>query len=108
MNKVSQSESSFASLWEAVTHRNEKLPRSPLHHEISDTRATTVYNKLPDQFWKQLSDIANADPNGLGELLGIEPADVAKWHGKLKLASSSAKRAKMEKNQDTMIPTGPK
>ena len=50
--------------------------------------------------------MANGDPKGLGELLGVDATHVATWPSKIKQISGETERAAAEREQDTMVPTG--
>lgn len=88
--------SSFQSLWEAVT-------RSSVSKE---NRAVDTYLKHDDSFWKTLMQLSNHNPEGLADILGINPANVALWHRKIAEVSQQAGRIKEEKIKGKMLPTG--
>lgn len=99
-------DSSFASLCEAVTRNVEVKHRQPLLQDVADTRATSMYSKSNDRFWQELCNLANADPEGLGSMLGVDANIVSTWYGKIQQVAKAAKRANAELNQDTMVKTG--
>lgn len=78
----------------------------PLQQDTGDTKSTAVYLKQDPEFWEKFSDLANADPEGLGELLGVDANQVAAWYGKIRQVSHTADQTKAEKETDSMLPTG--
>lgn len=93
---------SFYDLWEMSGESNPQ----PLEQDIANTRSTTIYSKAKPDFWEKLSELSNADPKGLGELLGVDTDQVATWHSKIKQIAGESERAAAEREQDSMIQTG--
>jgi len=77
--------SSFAELWEAVENHDAEAQR-PLQSDVTDTQSTTTYSQQDSDFWQKLADVANTDPDGLAQILGADPEQVATWHGKIKVS----------------------
>lgn len=98
---------SFAELCEAVNQQdddNSPIQADNIHD--SQNNAVNVYMKQDNEFWYRLAELANANPDGLAELLGVDASSVVNWKQRLLQTKSIADKIKSEKQQQSMLQTG--
>ncbi len=93
----------FADLFERVTSNTDL---DPLQDAGDDGRSGSVYVGQNPEFWDQLATLANGNPEGLADFLGVNSDQVRTWHAKIEQAASEAKMQTSEKQQTQMTPTG--
>jgi hypothetical protein len=96
---------SFAELWEDSRRRHIR-ETALLRPDMDDKRSSVVLAKQEPEFCERLAEIANMNSQALGELLGVTPEEVKRWHKRITDAAKIANKAKAESQQKVMMPTG--
>ena len=94
----------FAVLSEIITSNNDDDPLQDGGDNAGGAAAT--YIKQDSEFWNQLAELANGDPEGLSAMLGLSKSQIATWHSKIKQAALEAEKHTAEKQPTQMMPTG--
>ncbi len=93
----------FATLYERVTSNTDM---DPLQDAGGEEKSGSVYANQNPEFWNQLAILANSNPEGLADFLGVNSDQVRTWHAKIEQAASETKLQTSEKQQAQMLPTG--
>lgn len=88
--------SSFQRLFEAVSYMQSS----------SEDKAVELYLKHDANFWSNLANIANNNPDALANMLGLKVESVMGWYKKIKTVAEKADKLKAEKVKNQMLPTG--
>lgn len=96
----------FIQFCESIESSMDDENMRPLMKDDGSTKSSLVYLKQDTEFWEKLGNLANSDPEGIGELLGVDSNQVSTWYGKIKQVADEAKRVKQEKDEDQSLSTG--
>ena len=98
----------FADLFEAVAGAPDVSNQStdPLQADRGTNSIANVYIKLSPEVWQQFAELANSDPQGLADMLGLNSDQTKNFHQRIAAAGQAAERDRAEKSKGVMMPTG--